>query len=284
MRRLVPLLIVCALGACKKDSKKEDGAAAQPASKDQRAIELSLDGKPVGTLDAAKLGAWAPLGSFLPSGTQNIDTWGTIEVTIGDHVERVEDPAAKHPGLVAAVFPGRGGPAFGFFAPQDLAKKGKAQWERQGVSRIAVTSRAAAGGQGGGDGAGGGAENEGERPAPSADLKITIVGPAGETVFTGDKLGSLPTTTAPVGDTETPGWTIDQILTTAGVSPKGKVVVYGEESANLILEPSDLDPTRSKPFIKLNRSGQLRFRLFRKNGETWDIAGELRGISRIELK
>ena len=283
MRRIVPLLIVCALGACKKDSSSKKDEGAKPAANDKRAIELTLDGKPVSTLDAAKLGAWAPLGSFLPSGSQNLDTWGAIEVTIGDLVERIDDPAAKHPGLVAAVFPGRGGPAFGFFAPQDLAKKGKAQWERQGVSRIAVTSRAA-GGQGGGDGAGGGAENEGERPAPSPDLKITIVGPAGETVFTGDKLAPLPTTTAPIGDTDTPGWTIDQILTAAGVSPKGQVVVYGEESANLILEPSDLDPETAKPFIKLNRSGQLRFRLFRKNGETWDIAGELRGISRIELK
>lgn len=283
MRRLVPLLIVCALGACKKDSKHEAGKA-EPA-KAGKAIELTLDGKPVSTLDAAKIGSWAPLGSFLPSGAQNLDTWATIDVTIGDHVEHIEDPKAKHPGLVAAVFPARGGPAFGFFAPQDLAKKGKAQWERQGVSTIAVTTRAAtAGGQGGGDGAGGGAENEGERPAPSADLKITIVGPAGESVFTGDKLASLPTTTAPIGDTDTPGWTIDQILTAAGVSPTGKVVVYGEEGANLILEPSDLDPKASKPFIKLNRSGQLRFRLFRKNGETWDVAGELRGIARIELK
>jgi hypothetical protein len=282
MRRLVPLLIVCALGACQKDSKeKKEGAA---AAKEQHAIELILDGKPVATLDAAKLGAWAPLGSFLPSGTQNIDTWGTIEVTVGDKVERIEDPAAKHAGLVAAVFPARTGPAFGFFAPQDLAKKGKAQWQREGVSKVAVISRAMMGGQGGGDGAGGGAENEGERPAPSADLKITIVGPAGETVFTGDKLASLPTTTAPIGDTDTPGWTIDQILSAAGVSPKGKVVVYGEENANLILEPRDLDPATSKPFIKLNRSGQLRFRLFRKAGDTWDIAGELRGIARIELK
>jgi hypothetical protein len=282
MRRLVPLLIVCALGACKKDSKSE---AKPPGPKE---IELVVDAKRSGMLDAAKLGSWAPLGSFLPSGVQNMERWGAIEVTVDGKVERIDDPSAKHPGLVAAVFPGRSGPAFGFFAPQDLAKKGKAQWQREPVSQLVVTTRApeaaTEGGQGGGDGAGGGAENEGDRPAPSADLKITIVGPAGETVFTGDKLASLPTTTAPVGDTETPGWTIDQILTTAGVSPTGKVVVYGEESANLILEPSDLDPKTAKPFIKLNRSGQLRFRLFRKSGDTWDIAGELRGISRIELK
>jgi len=283
MRRLVPLLICCALVACKKEKK------AEPTANKPLAIELVLDGKPATRLDASKLSAWAPLGSFLPSGAQNLDRWGALELTIGDKVERVDDPAKTHPGLVAAVYPSQGAPAFGFFAPQDLAKKGKPQWERVGVTKIAVTTRAPVdaagqGGSGGGNGEGGGAENEGDRPAPSADLKITIVGPAGETIFTGDKLAPLPTTTAPVGDTDTPGWTLDQILTAAGVSPKGKLVVYGEEGANLILEPSDLDPATAKPFIKLNRSGQLRFRLFRKSGTTWDIAGELRGISRIELK
>jgi hypothetical protein len=138
--------------------------------------------------------------------------------------------------------------------------------------------------KGEGNGEGGGGENDGERPMPTADLKITIVGPAGETVFTGDKLAALPTSHAPIGDMDTPGWTLGQVLDAAGVKVTEKVVVYGAENANLILDAADFDPTKAVLFIKLNRSGQLRFRLFRKAGDTFDIAGELRGIVRIELK
>jgi len=291
MRRLLLVLFVCALVGCKKDTKSEPGSG-KPAESPVPPIALVLDGNPTATIDAAKVGAWAPLGSFLPSGSQNMESWGAIELRAGARVERIDDPSMKRPGLVAAVFPARGGPSFGFFAPQDLAKKGRPQWEFPGVTEVVVKSRppepppgqAAEGGQGSGNGEGGGAENEGDRPAPSANLKITIVGPAGEKVFTGDKLAGLPTTTAPVGDTETPGWTLGQILDAVGTKPKGKLVVYGEEGANLILERADLDPAKAKAFIKLNRSGQLRFRLFRKTGATWDIAGELRGLARVELK
>jgi hypothetical protein len=137
------------------------------------------------------------------------------------------------------------------------------------------------GGKGGGDGEGGGGENDGERPPLTADTKIRVRWPGEEVVFTGDKLAKLPTSHAPIGDTDTPGWTLNQILDAVGVKPTGKVVVQGEESANLILEPGDLDPAKAVLFIKLNRSGQLRFRVFRKVGDTYEVAGELRGITEI---
>ena len=280
MRRLAIVVVAAALAAgCKKDSKEEE---AKPS--EIQPVALSVDGASTGTVDAARAGTWAPLGNFLPEGKREIESWASIEP---EPSATIEDPAKKYPGLVAALYPGKKGIAFGFFAPEDLAKKGEPKWSVDPVTGVAVTTRkekeAAMGGQGGGDGAGGGGEDEGARPEPSADLKITVVGAGGETVFTGDKLKDLPTTTAPVGDTDTPGWTLQQIIEAAGEKPTGKVIVYGEEVANLILEGDVLDPEKARLFIKLNRSGQLRFRAFKKVGSTWDTVGELRGISRIEM-
>jgi hypothetical protein len=285
MRRIALIAVLALAGGCKKESKPEE--AGKVVSPGDVRVAILLDGGPVTDVDPGQAGAWAPLGHFLPAEHKEPASWAAIEVhgRAGEPPQTLEDPETRHPGLVPALFPGRHGIAFGFFAPQELARKGKPVWQVDPVTRLALTGRRAAmGGQGGGDGAGGGGENEGERPTPSADLRIEISGPGGESVFTGDRLVDLPTSTAPIGDTDTPGWTLPQILAAAGVRPTGTLVLYGEEGANLILDAQDLDPATRSAFIKLNRSGQLRFRLFKKTGSTWDIAGELRGIARIEVK
>lgn len=281
MRRLaLALVVTAALAACKKDSENPAGKATEAAASK---VTVTVDGKDEVIVDRGRASAFAPLGHFLPQGAKNIESWGSIEVTLASGEQQtIAEPAKKYPGLVAAIVPGSGGIALGFFAPEDLAKKGKAQWQVGPLTAVTVKTAAPGGqgGQGGGDGAGGGGENEGERPKPTADLTFLV----GDRTFTGEQLAALPTSTAPVGDTDTPGWTLPQVLEAAGVKPTGKIILHGEESANLILEPGDLDPATTVAFIKLNRSGQLRFRLFKKKGETWDIVGELRGIAKIELK
>lgn len=279
------LLCVLALTACKKESSTK----ADPKTK-VGGVALTVDGKAVDTIDPGSASTYPPLAALLPSGKQNMDSWASIALTTADGAtQTIDDPPAKQPGQVAGLFPSGAGVGFGFFLPADLAKKGEPKWQVKGVVAIAVTTKgasgASAGGQGGGDGAGGGAENSGDRPTPTADLKITIDSAAGEVVFTGDKLVGLPVAHAPSGDTDTPGWTLDQVLKAAGVAtPKGQVVVDGGEGANLILDPSDWDPAKAVLFIKLNRSGALRFRVFRKNGDAWEIGGELRGLDKVEIK
>jgi len=277
MRRLAVIAVAAALVAgCKKEEKPK------PEAIEIKAIALTVDGSGHGRIDAGRAGTWAPLGSFLPEGKRDLEGWASIHP---EPAEVIEDPAKKYPGLVAAVYPGKKGIAFGFFAPEDLAKKGTPQWSVDPVTGIAVKTRPVMkGGEGGGDGEGGGGENEGERPELDPDLKITVAGADGDKVVTGAQIAALPTSTAPVGDTDTPGWTLHQFIEAAGARPTGKVIVYGEESANVILEGDHLDPAKAVLFIKLNRSGQLRFRAFAKVGSTWDTVGELRGITRIELK
>lgn len=275
-RFAVVVCAVVALVAC----KKEEAAAppkAEPAT-------ITVDGKQVAAIDPGKAGAYPPLATLAGG---DLEAWRSIEVVSKGGTETIEEPATKHPGLVAALYPEAGGVALGFFAPEDAAKQGKPQWSVAGVTAVRVTTgpkpEMATGGQGGGDGAGGG--EEGERPPLTAETKIVVVAADGaKTTIDGGQIAKLPTSTAPIGDTDTPGWTLGQLIELAGAEPTGKVIVYGSEGANLILEPADFDPAKATAFIKLNRSGQMRFRLFRKAGSTYDIAGELRGIDKIELK
>jgi hypothetical protein len=276
-----PLVVLLALATvavgCKQEEKKGDA----PEKKAPVTIAIHVDDVEVATVEASKLAAYPPLGSFLKPDQRNRDEWKSITVETAKGAREVAP--ADHPGLEAALYLARGGPAFGFFAPEDLAKKGKPQLEVLGVTglRIALDGR---GGMGGGDGEGGGAEDQGERPKPTADLTITVVGAGGAVKVTGDKLGAMPTSTAPVGDTSTPGWTLQQVLELGEADYQGKSVVVTGTEANLVLEPADLDPAKAVLFIKLNRQGQLRFRAFRKQAEAWEQFGELRGLTRVEVR
>lgn len=287
MRRLAIVLALALAPACKKDapaSEQQSGAKHDAGAIAER-VAVFLATKQVGELDVGKASTYVPLHSMMPPEFANLESWASIEVkTVRGHGQTLVAPAKTHPGEVAALFATEGGIALGFFAPADVAKKGKPKLTIPGVTEVRVQVPEMAPGQGGGDGGGGGEEG-GERPVPTADLKIEINLGGVDTMFTGDQLAKIPTTTAPIGDMDTPGWTLPAVLKAAGVdvkSLKGKVVMYGDEGANLILEPGDLDNVNTVAFIKLNRQGKLRFRLFKKAGATWDVTGELRGIASIE--
>jgi hypothetical protein len=286
------LVIVVLLFGCKKHGGDGSGNGGGTGGGEHHAkLSITVDGRAVGAIDPGQAAQWTPIGAMLPGPAQGPDSWTSIDVTTGDgKTQTIDAPAKAHPGEVLAAFPGQGGIALGFFQPAELAKKGAPTWQVASVSSLAIHASAApaagsaSGGQGEGNGEGGGGENTGDRPMPTAALTIEIDAPDGVKTFTGDKLAALPTTHAPVGDTDTPGWTLLQILDAVGVKPTKTVVVEGGEGANLILDPGDLDPAKALLFIKLNRSGALRFRVFRKTGDTWELGGELRGVSRIELK
>ena len=88
----------------------------------------------------------------------------------------------------------------------------------------------------------------------------------------------------PVGDTETTGWDVASLLHDLDIPLTAKVIVTDKSGASVTMTKAELDPAKSVAFMKLNRSGNLRFRLFQKNkGGGWNIAGELRGVTTIEL-
>ncbi|MCB9560673.1 MAG: hypothetical protein H6709_24675 [Kofleriaceae bacterium] len=283
---LLALSLGLVLGAACKGKDKDQGAAKDPPrgpTAEGSRVTLTVDGKEVGSVDRGRAGQWPPLAALLPESARDPAGWGSLEVELATGKPiKFDGPAAGSPGHVAALYPGTSGISFGMFTPEQLAQKGKPGRELPNVVAIRLTLKV--GGRGGGDSGGGGNESDTERPRPSAALTFTIKAGDQEVVFTGDKLESIPTITAPIGDTDTPGWSLVDVMKAAGVEPKGRLFIEGTEGANLLLEASDLDPATAVLFIKLNRSGQLRFRIFRKTATTWEIGGELRGIHSIELR
>jgi hypothetical protein len=277
--------VVWLLAACEKKSEPKGQAPATGGPPAAAKVEVLVDGKPAVSVDPGRAAQYPPIGALLTDGARDPRTWASIEVKprTGD-VRTIG--ADEQPGRIAALYPDRGGTAFGMFTPDELGKKGKPPLAVLDVVEVRITLKKQMEGGGGGGDSGGGGDHEGggERPVPTADLKIDIKTASGTQVFTGDKLVAMATVTAPTGDMETPGWTIQSILKATGVEPKGTLFLEGAEGASLLLEPGDLDESKVMLYVKLNRQGQLRFRMFKKTGEVWDVAGELRGISRIEVR
>ncbi len=292
-------LLIAALAlsfaACKKKASApgtggSGSAAAAPAVK----VTLALDDKVV--VESAALGATAvPLDRLAT--VPALDTWIAVEaIDQAGKVHTVLAPAKNHSGAVPALAADDRGAIFG------LLRDGKLEQPVATVVKVTVKTRSDAGkpvegmdhggaggsgvgdsGGGGDHGTGGNAADKGVRATPTADLKIAIEGPGGSSTFTGDKMVGLPEVKAPTGDTETPGWSLVDVLAAAGLENVTAVTLTDDENAALRIERADFDPAKAVLYLKLNRSGVIRFRLFRKSGDVWEIAGELRGIKKIKV-
>ena len=86
----------------------------------------------------------------------------------------------------------------------------------------------------------------------------------------------------PGGGGDAKGWRLETLLKAAGVTTFEKLMLYDAAGTTLPLEKKDLD-ANTIPFIKLNRKGSLRFRLYKKQGEGFQNAGELSALARIEV-
>lgn len=278
---LSALAVVAALATgCKK--------AAKPAPTAAVPVALFVDDRQVAT--SATLGATARPLVEVVSGLPDPASWlAVIAIDADGKATTVLAPAKDHAGTPPALAAIDGQVRFG------LAKGGQLERPVARVAKVivktqddrgAIAAELAAqggGGHGGGDSAGHRHDGEGERPVPTAELVIAIKGPQGESTFTGDKLVPLPTITAPTGDTETPGWSLIDILAAAGLGGAKAVSLLDSEGAGLRLEGADFDRAATVLYVKMNRGGQLRFRRYTKRGEAWEMTGELRGLSKISI-
>lgn len=288
MRRIRTLALALALAAgasgCGKDKPRP-----APTARAEVALAVFVDDKQVAT--AAELGSQPrPLTELAP-GAPALDAWLALElVDASGKVHTTMAPAKNQAGKLPVVGAAPDGVWLGYqagtTAPVDVVR---------GVTRITIKAKGDAGqiaaqvgkdehGDHGGGDSSGNREHAGEaRPAVSADLQIAITGVHGDSVFTGDKLAGLPVVKAPSGDTETPGWSLTDVLAAAGIVKPEVVHLTDGEGATLRLDAADFDPARVVLYLKLNRSGVIRFRVFRKVGDTWEVGGELRGITKIHV-
>lgn len=285
MRLVLSLLFVVGLVACEK-KKSEATKASGPAK-----VAIALDDK-VLTEQVTLSGGFHPLDKLVT--LPPADTWIAVEaIDAAGKVTTVLAPAKNMAGAQPALVEDARGVAFGWLVSGQLAQP------VPGVVKVTVKTKSDAGkpvegmdhgGGGGGDSGGGGNHGTGDngadkgvRATPTADLKIEVEGPAGTSTFTGDKMVGLPEIKAPAGDTETPGWALTDVLAAAGLKDVKAVTLTDDEGASLKIEGEDFDAAKTVLYLKLNRSGVIRFRRFKKSGEVWDVAGELRGIKKIKV-
>jgi hypothetical protein len=277
MRSLVTTLLLISVVACSKGDSKQEArpqGSAQPQPADT-SVAIYVDDQQVGKLAPDQVNLWPRLDTLVPVAARRLGTWQTVTLK-GAKTTDLQQPSAAHPELVPALFPGEGGtPAFGMFDPVELAKHGKPALREDAIHEIRIKLA-----QGGGRGQNDTGEGGGRDPR---EIQLTIKTPAGEQVVKGDKL--LETTREPQpGETgEGKGWTLATILGNAGVKSYERLLLTGEGGTNLTLEKQDLDPKIAVPFVKLNRQGSLRFRVFKKQGDTWQPGQDLRGLVRVEI-
>jgi hypothetical protein len=248
-------------------------ASAAPTTAD---FAIFVDDAQVATVSAAQLASWPRVDTLVPDTARKLGTWELV-VLDSDKPKPAEvpHPSGSFPDMVPALFPGDGGGvAFGMFDTVELAKKGKPAMREDHLKSIHI-KLAQGGSHGQNDDQGGG-------NADPTKLVITVKTPTGTTTLTGEKLLALPREPSP-NNPDQKGWRLQTLLDAAGVKKIKQLVLSDASGTNLTLDKKDLD-ANTVPFIKLNKSGALRFRVMKKQGDGWNPAGDLRSLIAIEAK
>ena len=285
-------LVVLALAGCHKHNSATgqtgsavaqagSGSAGSAGSATPAAapgVAIFVDDAATASITPAQIASWQPLADFLPASAHRLGMWDDLYL-IGDAAQptQLHQPTTQHPDLVPALFPGDdGSPSFGMFDPVEHAKHGKPQLRTHPIPAIRI-KLAQNTGRGQHD------QSAGSATDPK-DLKVQLTTKQGQQVITGTELLAIPRSRQPGDDSGPPkGWALTEILDKMGVKHYDTVLLTDESGANLTLDKKDFDPKASIPFIKLNRSGQLRVRVFKHNGDAWQPTGDLRGLSAIEI-
>ena len=85
----------------------------------------------------------------------------------------------------------------------------------------------------------------------------------------------------PGGGGDAKGWQLVTVLDAAGIKHFDKLLLTDAAGLTLTLEHKDFDGKTTIPFIKLNRQGALRFRIFKKQGDGYQATGDLRALTSI---
>ncbi|MBL0219816.1 MAG: hypothetical protein IPQ07_38875 [Myxococcales bacterium] len=249
------------------------GAAVAPAS---TGTHVFVDDADVATVTAAQVASWPRVDTLVPEAARRLGKWQAIYIKgAKPQVSELNKPFETYRDYVPALFPGEGGKiSFGLFDPVELGKKGKPALQEDGVLELRI-KLAGDTGRGENDHGGGSATDP-------AELQLKIKTAKGEQILTGEKLLALPREAMPGGGGDAKGWKLVALLEVAGVKTWDKLLLKDAAGLSLTIEHKDLDD-KTVPFVKLNRQGSLRFRIFKQQGEGWTPSGDLRALTSIEV-
>jgi hypothetical protein len=239
-------------------------------------VELFVNDMTIGSVQPSLIANWPRLDSLVPGDARKLGTWELVTISSGKpEPTALARPATRFPDMVPAVFPGDGGaPAFGMFDPVELARKGKPAMREDRVTAIRI--KVAQGGNRGQNDDGGAAA------ADPTQLVIAVKTAAGVSQLTGAQVLALPREATP-GSPDQKGWRLAALLAAAGIKTFEHLMLRDAAGNNLTLDKADVSDT-SVPFLKLNKQGMLRLKVYRKAGDGWNTAGDLRGLTAIEAR
>ena len=275
-------LIVIAVVACGGKKKEQEAAgsgtgtgSAPVATVDSDSVEIFVDDNSVAKVAAADLDKWPRLDTLVPEQARRLGTWDAIAFT-GGTATKLEKPAQNHPDKVPVLFRGKDGKAaFGMFDAVELAKQGEPGFRADAVREVRITvSKMERGG------AHQGSTGEGVDPMK---LVVKITTSEGEKQITGPEILKLPREPQP-GNEDTKGWRVTQFLEAAGVTKYESITLVDANGTTIPYKKAELDPKTTVPFIKLNKQGSLRFRMFTKQGAGWQPGADLRSLTAIQVK
>jgi hypothetical protein len=221
--------------------------------------------------------AWPRIDSLLPADARRMGTWKSIAVqTLAGRGQDLMQPTDTYPDMVAALFVGPNGkPALGMFDLVELTNRGLPKWQQSDVTEIHVLVAS-------GNGRG---ENDDGNSAigdPNA-LTLTFVVNGTATKVTGKQLLAIPREGQPGEEGDAKGWKLSTIMKAQKLAVPSRVRLTDAAGVNLTLEKADFDESSSIPFVKLNKQGQLRFRILKKKGDAWTKGADLRALTQIEM-
>ena len=233
-------------------------------------LEIFVDDASVATVSNQRLAAWPRLDALVPEPARRVAAWRIVYVTsVRARTAELDHPASSYPELVPAVFPGDGGePAFGMFTPAALADHGKPKLRMDAVREIRIKL-----------------SEPGRKDPDAADpphLALAITTPRGDGSLDGAQILAIPREPMP-GEADPTGWPLTKLLAAAGVTTFAKLVLVNAAGTTLALARAEFDDTTTIPFVKLNRRGELRFRIMKNQGGRWQTAGDLRAVATIRV-
>ena len=281
-------LALALLSGCGK-KEKDDGGGTQPGSGSASGAtagtaakpvpapgtHVFVDDKDVATVTAEQVASWPRLDTLVPEPARRLGKWQAIHLKTGKPtMTELDKPFEQHRDFVPALFPGEGGTvSFGMFDPVELGKKGKPAVREDGVVEVRI--KLADDGRGMND-------HGTQAVVDPQNIKLEVKTKAGAQTLTGEKLLAINRESMPGGGGDAKGWKLATILEAGGVKTWKKIVRLDEGGVTLIIENKDLDD-KTIPFVKLNRQGSLRFRIFKQQGDGWTPSGDLRALKSIEV-
>ncbi len=274
-----------AAGGCKKDGGDRGGSGAASGSGSGSAtasgsgsdaplgeVRVFVNEAPIATIEAAQLQTWPRLDTLVPEADRRLGTWVGVTI-VGAKTTELQRPSSAYPDKVPVVFPGDGGTAsFGMFDPVELAKKGPPGLRADDVREIRITLSA--------EGRGGDHQGGAGGDVDPTKLVLTFQTPAGTRTLSGTDIIALPREEVD----QQPGWKLTTLLAAVGIKDYQRLVLLDAGGTSLVLDRKDFDDTTKIPFVKLNKQGQLRFRVYARRGEGWQASGDLRALATVQIK